>query len=135
MKEWESEMVGGSTGFAIVDGSGMSRNNLLSASEVIKVLVHLNRSLYRDEFVASLAVPGSGTLRHRFFGMPQGITLHAKSGSMTRVRSLSGYLATNKGPRVAFSMLCNNYLCDSSEVEAAMENITQILALYLMQTK
>ncbi|MBU0518241.1 D-alanyl-D-alanine carboxypeptidase/D-alanyl-D-alanine-endopeptidase [bacterium] len=134
IKEWESSMVGKSTGFALVDGSGMSRRNLLSASEIIKVLVHQNRSLYRDEFVASLAVPGTGTLRHRFFGMPEGITLHAKSGSMARVRSLSGYLATENGPRIAFALLCNNYLCDSLEVEAAMENITQVLALYLMQT-
>jgi len=134
IKDWEEKMVGGSTGFAMVDGSGMSRKNLLCASEIIKILAHMNHSLYRDEFIESLAIPNTGTLRHRFFGLPEGIALHAKTGSMTRVRALSGYLVAKNAPRIAFAIICNNYLCDSAEVEAAMENITQVFALYLMQT-
>lgn len=134
VRSWESTMVGFSRGFAMIDGSGLSRRNLISASGLIKVLVHMNRSPYRSQFIHSLATPGQGTLRYRFLGLPQGIRLYAKSGTMNRVRSLSGYISTTEEPRIAFSMICNNYLCDSSEIEATMENLCQLLALYLKES-
>ena len=134
VRSWESSMVGFSRGFVLVDGSGLSRRNLISASGLIKVLVHMNRSPYRSQFIHSLATPGQGTLEYRFLGLPQGIRLYAKSGTMNRVRSLSGYISTSAEPRIAFSFICNNYLCDSSEVEATMENLCQLLALYLKES-
>jgi D-alanyl-D-alanine carboxypeptidase/D-alanyl-D-alanine-endopeptidase (penicillin-binding protein 4) len=117
----------------MVDGSGLSRRNLLCASEILKVLAHMNRSPYRWEFVNSLAIPGVGTLKDSFRGLPQGITLHAKTGTLTRVKALSGYLGEAGYPRIAFSILCNNYLCSSEEVDLALENLCQILALYLKE--
>ncbi len=131
VKMWESQLVGSSTGYVLTDGCGLARRNLMSANSIIKVLVNMNRSPYRADFISSLATPGAGTLKYRFFALPDGVYLHAKSGSLTRVRALSGYLAMEEGPRIAFAMICNNYLCEDAEVEAAMENICQLLALHL----
>ncbi|TKJ41766.1 D-alanyl-D-alanine carboxypeptidase/D-alanyl-D-alanine-endopeptidase [candidate division LCP-89 bacterium B3_LCP] len=128
--DWEKSLPGSSTGVVMADGSGLSRRNLTSASGIMKILTQMNRSPYRSEFFRSLANPGNGTLKDRFLGLPQGIYLSAKTGSMARIRSLSGYISTEAGPKVAFSIICNNYLCESAEADATIENIVQLLALY-----
>ncbi|MFH1862765.1 MAG: D-alanyl-D-alanine carboxypeptidase/D-alanyl-D-alanine-endopeptidase, partial [bacterium] len=133
VQEWEARMAGNSTGFAMVDGSGLSRRNLISASGLIKVLVHMNRSPYATDFINSLATPGVGTLKNRFAGLPKGITMYAKTGSLVRVRSLSGYLCEHDEPRIAFSIICNNFLCSASEVEQTINNLCHMLALYLKE--
>jgi len=133
IREWESKLVGGSTGFVMADGSGLSRRNLACASELIKVLVNMNRSPNRWEFINSLATPGMGMLQGRFAGLPQGISLRVKTGSLTRVKALSGYLSLSGQPRIAFSFICNNYLCPAEEIDQTMESLCQILALYLKE--
>jgi D-alanyl-D-alanine carboxypeptidase/D-alanyl-D-alanine-endopeptidase (penicillin-binding protein 4) len=129
--DWDASLPGSSTGLVIVDGSGLSRRNLISASGLVKVLIHMNRSAHRNTFRYSLATPGVGTLENRFLGLPRGTVLRAKTGSMARVRSLSGYLSTSGEPRIAFSIICNSYLCPSTEIDATIENICQLLALYM----
>ena len=133
IRQWEASLVGPSTGFVMVDGSGLSRRNLACASEMIKVLVHMNRSPHRWEFVNSLATPGVGTLKGRFRGLPQGVTLNAKTGTLARVKALSGYIGLEGYPRIALSIICNNYLCSTEDVDSAFENLCQILALYLKE--
>ncbi len=133
IREWEAKLVGTATGFVMVDGSGLSRRNLASANEFIKVLVHMNRSQYKADFLNSLAQPGIGTLENRFQGLPRDITLQAKTGSLSRTRALSGYLSQSGQPKIVFSFLCNNYLCASDEVDQTMENLVQLLALYLKE--
>ncbi len=135
VETWEEKMAGKSPGFVMADGSGMSRRNMLSAAGIMKVLVHMNNSQYRGDFIRSLATPGKGTLRNRLYNLPTEISVFAKTGRMSRVRSLSGYIGNENGMRIAFSMICNNYLCESSEVEATMDNICQLLALYEMSGK
>ncbi len=129
--DWDAKLTGYSTGFLLADGSGLSRRNLISADGLIKVLAHMNRSPQRDEFIQSLASPGIGTLEGRFTGLPEGISLHAKTGSMSRVRSLAGYLGQGDRNRIAFAFICNHYLCAPEEVDQTLENLTQLLALYL----
>lgn len=133
IREWESKVRGVSTLYSMADGSGLSRRNLAGASEFVKVLVYMNRSPYRNEFVSSLASPGVGTMQDRPFVMPKGIALYAKTGSLSHVRALSGYLYLDGKPQVAFSFICNNYLCNPQEVERTMDNLCQILALYLKE--
>jgi D-alanyl-D-alanine carboxypeptidase/D-alanyl-D-alanine-endopeptidase (penicillin-binding protein 4) len=129
--DWDAKLTGYSTGFLLVDGSGLSRRNLISADGLIKVLAHMNRSPQRDEFAQSLASPGIGTLEGRFVGLPEGISLHAKTGSLSRVRSLAGYLGQGDRNKIAFAIICNHYLCAPEEVDQTLENLTQLLALYL----
>jgi D-alanyl-D-alanine carboxypeptidase/D-alanyl-D-alanine-endopeptidase (penicillin-binding protein 4) len=136
IRDWEATLPGTASSAVLADGSGLSRQNLLSASELIKILVHMNRSQYRISFMNSLARPGEpGTLEKRFLGLPKGITLNAKTGSLTRVRSLSGYLFKDNQPRIVFSMICNNNLGAQDEADQAMDNMVQLMALYLKENR
>jgi D-alanyl-D-alanine carboxypeptidase/D-alanyl-D-alanine-endopeptidase (penicillin-binding protein 4) len=133
--QWEDDLGLLPSSFVMVDGSGLSRRNLASASDFVKILVHMNGSPYQRDFIISLAAPGEGTLENRLWGLPQGIAVRAKTGSATRVRAFSGYVSDSQGIRIAFSMICNNYLCNASEVDAVMDNICQLLALYLKDSE
>lgn len=93
----------------IADGSGMSRDNRVSP----EVLARWLASIYTDEhagprFVASLAKPGEGTLDSRFRGIVLSNTVAAKSGYLTGVYALSGYVIDDNGEAVAFSILLND---------------------------
>jgi D-alanyl-D-alanine carboxypeptidase/D-alanyl-D-alanine-endopeptidase (penicillin-binding protein 4) len=134
IREWETKMPGTASAAVMADGSGLSRQNLLSASELVKVLVYMNRAQYHVDFINSLARPGEpGTLQYRFLGLPAGITLHAKTGSLSRVRSLSGYLSKDGQPRIVFSAICNNNQGPQDEVDRTIDNLVQLFALYLKE--
>jgi D-alanyl-D-alanine carboxypeptidase/D-alanyl-D-alanine-endopeptidase (penicillin-binding protein 4) len=134
IREWEVKLPGTASAAVMADGCGLSRQNLLSSSELVKVLVHMNRSQYRVSFINSLAKPGEpGTIQQRFMGLPAGINLHAKTGSMNRVRSLSGYLFRDNQPRIVFSFICNNNQGPQDEPDLTIDNLVQLLALYLKE--
>ena len=96
--------------FVIDDGSGMSRENRLTAQLLCRLLAKMNRmgdvaDLYRD----SLAVGGrDGTLRTRFGEQRLTGTVHGKSGYINGVIALSGYLV-HEDRAYAFSILINDY--------------------------
>lgn len=94
---------------AVADGSGMSRDNRVRPSTLTAWMRWLSRDQARwDAFVASLAVPGEGTLRSRFGSSELGSVLSAKSGYLSGVYALSGVLTDpGTGRRVAFSILLN----------------------------
>jgi serine-type D-Ala-D-Ala carboxypeptidase/endopeptidase (penicillin-binding protein 4) len=93
----------------VADGSGMSRENRVSPRTLTKWLAHL----HKDEklgplFKESLASPGGGTLRNRFRAAKLENELHAKSGKISGVRCLSGYMTDPRTGRVvAFSVMVN----------------------------
>ncbi len=93
----------------VSDGSGLSRDNRVSAETLTAWLGHIARDRRcGDAFVASLAGTGQGTLRRRFGPGDLRNELRAKSGLLDGVRCLSGYLTEpGSGRRVAFSVLIN----------------------------
>jgi D-alanyl-D-alanine carboxypeptidase/D-alanyl-D-alanine-endopeptidase (penicillin-binding protein 4) len=95
---------------AISDGSGMSRDNRVRPSTLTAWMRWLSRDKARwDAFVASMAVPGEGTLRSRFGSSELNTLLAAKSGYIRGVYALSGVLTDpDTGRRVAFSILLND---------------------------
>jgi len=97
------------TGVHIADGSGMSRDNRVSPATLAAWLDHFSDDPELFEpFVASLAAPGEGTLTSRFKRVELQNMVRAKSGYLTGVYSLSGYVidpATSR--RVVFSMIIN----------------------------
>jgi serine-type D-Ala-D-Ala carboxypeptidase/endopeptidase (penicillin-binding protein 4) len=103
----------------IADGSGMSRENRVAPRTFTKWLARLEREAgFSHLFIESLASPGDGTLRRRFADAKLKGELRAKSGKISGVRCLSGYLtdpATNR--RVAFSIMVN----DLKEGDAALQ--------------
>jgi len=95
----------------IADGSGVSRYNLTTASAIVSLLVGMRA--YREIFplwYSTFPVAGlDGTLSRRLSGTPAEGNLHAKTGTLSGVASLSGYVATADGDTLAFSMVMEHF--------------------------
>lgn len=94
----------------VEEGSGLSRNNLVSASAIVDLLLYMAEHPAAGVFYNSLPVAGvDGTLRKRFQGTTAQANLRAKTGTLRWASSLSGYVDTNAGERLAFSLMLNRY--------------------------
>lgn len=119
----------------LVDGSGLSRMNLVSPAMTTALLTymwnHPNPEV-RDAFYASLPVGGiDGTLRNRFgAGGPAYENVRAKTGSLSNVSSLSGYVRSAEGTPLAFVLMANHYTGSSRPVRSAQDTIVNLLARY-----
>jgi D-alanyl-D-alanine carboxypeptidase/D-alanyl-D-alanine-endopeptidase (penicillin-binding protein 4) len=96
------------------DGSGLSSKNRVAAKAFTTVLAHVAQIPDGHFFVESLAIPGEdGTLKKRFKGMGVSAAVHAKTGHITGVSTLSGYIQVSgksgNDRLFAFSILCNKY--------------------------
>ncbi len=97
-------------GFYPTDGSGLSRSNGICPRTLSEVLRYMYLSKYRDDFFNSLPVAGqSGTLQSAFKGTRLENNLRAKTGSMTRVRSMAGIFTSQNGKKVIFAIITNNF--------------------------
>ena len=107
----------------IADGSGLSRYNALSAAGLLDVLEQMWRDPgHRERFATTLPIAGhDGTLRSRMVGSAADGVVWAKTGSMTRVRALAGYVAPPGGQPIAFAILANNYAVPPGEVTGAID--------------
>ena len=108
--------------YVVADGSGLSRMNYVSASMIARILEVVARDAASAPFEATLPVAGrDGTLAGRMRGTKAEANVHAKTGTLTNVRALSGYLTTAAGERVVFSAIANNYTVPASVVDACVE--------------
>jgi serine-type D-Ala-D-Ala carboxypeptidase/endopeptidase (penicillin-binding protein 4) len=111
----------------ILDGSGLARNNLITADAMVQLLVHMSRHRFSNAFRDALPIAGvDGTLRNRMRGTLASGNVRAKTGTLTTVASLSGYLTTPANERLAFSVIINNH---SEEIDAHRDYIDPILVL------
>lgn len=82
------------------NGVGLSRTERISAHHLGQLLLYAYNSRYMPELMASLPIAGvDGTLRYRFLRGPVRGRLHAKTGTLDRVKSLAGYLDARSGAR------------------------------------
>lgn len=94
-----------------VDGSGISRHNLFTAGMIADLLVGVKDAPWFDTWYQALPVAcEDGTLASRMCGTPGEGAVHAKTGSMTSVSALSGYVTDADGRELVFSVLTNDYL-------------------------
>lgn len=106
------ERLGAASGkdVTVADGSGMSRENRVTPRMLADWLVSFHRDeRLRDHFISTLPLAGGeGTLERRFRNVKLRNEVRAKSGYLTGVSALSGYVTdTNSGRRVAFSIITN----------------------------
>lgn len=95
--------------YAFADGSGLSRRNLVSPPAIIKLLTYMYGSPLRDKWLEILPVGGEdGTLRNRFRATTASGKLRAKTGTLSQVTALSGYLERRDGRMLAISLIANN---------------------------
>lgn len=114
-------------------GSGLSRKNLASPQAFVRLLEHVwtdADTTTRSVFTESLPIGGKeGTLEYRFDeGAPARGRVRAKTGTLTGVSALSGYVETEGGVPLSFSILCNHHMTDSDQVRSAQDAIVNALA-------
>ncbi len=117
--------------YKIVDGSGVSHYNLISTELVLNILRYFyynEPDLYRI-LKESFPVAGiDGTLEKRMRNGNAFNNVHAKTGTLSGVSSLSGYLKTINGSDIAFSIFVQNYLGSSKKARNLQDKICEIIA-------
>ena len=92
------------------DGSGLSREDLVAPHAAVKLLLYMARSPHFQAYFDSLPVSGiDGTLAHRLLTDDVKGKIHAKTGSVEHVNTLSGYMDLPSGKRLVFSIMTNNH--------------------------
>ena len=87
-------------GVRVSDGSGLDRSDRVTSRFLTALLLRMDQHPYARFYMGSMAVAGQrGTLRHLFSGTSLDGMLHAKTGTLTGVRAISGILQTSDGPR------------------------------------
>lgn len=116
------------------DGSGMSHKTAIPASELSKILYNIKDKDWFSSFEKSLPVAGEpdrmigGTLAHRMTDQSVQGNVRAKTGRLSGVSSLSGYVTAKNGEELIFSILINNHL--SPSVRSIEDAIVTVLAHY-----
>ena len=110
-------------GLSYVDGSGLSRSNKVTPIAQVKYLTKLMDEKFYKTYLTSLPIGGqSGTLKSMFLGEGNG-QVFAKTGTLNKVKTLAGYLKTNSGKTLVFSLMVNNYAGSVGQVKNKMEQI------------
>ncbi|MGC2696207.1 MAG: D-alanyl-D-alanine carboxypeptidase/D-alanyl-D-alanine-endopeptidase [Candidatus Angelobacter sp.] len=112
--------------FVFLDGSGLSRRDLVTPAATVQLLIYAARQPWGPAFEESLPVSGvDGSLADRFLNTPAGGLVHAKTGSLSHVNALSGYGQTKSGRRFVFSIFCNNHNVPGSKALAAIDAVVR----------
>jgi serine-type D-Ala-D-Ala carboxypeptidase/endopeptidase (penicillin-binding protein 4) len=112
--------------FAFYDGSGLSRENLVSPEAIVKLLQYAQQQPWGKLYEGTLPVSGvDGSLLDRLKTAPVKGAVHGKTGSLTHVNALSGYATTVKGEHVAFSILCNNHNLPNKKALDTIDRIVE----------
>ncbi|GIE35787.1 D-alanyl-D-alanine carboxypeptidase DacC [Actinoplanes italicus] len=104
------------------DGSGLSRRNWVTVSQIATLLQKAQRCTWFPAFRAALPIAGDpdpmvgGTLRERMRGTPAAGNVRAKTGTLTGVNTLSGYVTAADGRRLVFALIVNGSLTSAAPV-------------------
>jgi len=110
------------------DASGMASATLLKLSDLNKLLVWMQNHPEWDSYFESMSAGAqNGTLKFRFGSSPVAGNFYGKSGFVTGVRTLSGYLNTQKNNRLIVSLATNNYAVKTSVVDVFHQRILEYL--------
>jgi serine-type D-Ala-D-Ala carboxypeptidase/endopeptidase (penicillin-binding protein 4) len=112
--------------YVFYDGSGLSRQNLVTPHAVVTLLQYASKQPWGAAFRDTLPVGGvDGSLAERLKGTVAQGRVYAKTGSLGGVKSLSGYAATNRGEQIVFSILSNNLNIPAKKVTDAIDALVE----------
>ena len=110
----------------LADGSGVSRYNLSSPDQIIRLLTWVFRKGPKDQFISTLPGGGwEGTMEERLGSF--GDSIRAKTGHLSGVSCLSGYLFSPKHGPIAFSIMMNGFIGPAKPYQQLQDNICRIL--------
>jgi serine-type D-Ala-D-Ala carboxypeptidase/endopeptidase (penicillin-binding protein 4) len=112
------------------DGSGLSRLSRMSANALVRMLAYAHGRPYSESFHQSMAVAADreGSMARMYNNTPAAGNLHAKTGYIRNVRTLSGYVRARNGEMIAFSFLFNG--ANTNGARAVQEELGVMLAEY-----
>ncbi|MHC5737375.1 D-alanyl-D-alanine carboxypeptidase/D-alanyl-D-alanine endopeptidase [Nostoc sp.] len=114
--------------YILVDGSGLSRRNLVTPEAFVQILRGMAKTPAAYIYRASLPVAGkSGTLKGRFQDTPAEGIVQAKTGTLTGVVSLSGYMNAPKYEPLVFSIIVNQSDQSATVVRQAIDEVVVLL--------
>ena len=115
--------------FVLMDASGLSRRNLVSPAATVRLLAYMWQSANREAFLVSLPIAGEdGTLDWRFSQSTVRGKIRAKTGTLSHVTAIAGYVATADDRNLAFSIMVNNYGVQASYIRNLVDKICVALA-------
>jgi len=113
-----------STAFALSDGSGLSAGNLVTPHAFVQLLDYMYRHPKKAPFIAALPhAQQPGSLLRRFAGTPLEGRVLAKTGSIYRVNTLSGYIEATNGRRFTFSIQANGHSVPGRQMLAQIDSL------------
>lgn len=116
-------------GVHVVDGSGLSRLNSITASFMCRYLATMSKESFYNEFLQSIAKVGeNGTAKNLLPNLPKNITVHVKTGTMDGVKAYAGYVIAANGQTLAFTIVSNGHDCTPQEAAAKLNKILYKIA-------
>ncbi len=117
--------------YAFMDGSGLSRYNYVSPEEIVKIMEGMRHNKYWQVWYDALPIAGvDGTLRNRMKGTLAEGNVRAKTGTISNVRGLSGYVTTADGEELVFSFLVNGHLLSSKDTEDITDSVLEMISSF-----
>jgi D-alanyl-D-alanine carboxypeptidase/D-alanyl-D-alanine-endopeptidase (penicillin-binding protein 4) len=112
--------------YAFHDGSGLSRENLVTPHAIVQLLQYAASQPWGNEFRQSLPQAGvDGSLADRFKNLDPATHVYGKTGSLSGVKSLSGYAVTANGEQLVFSILTNNFTTPDNRILDAIDSVVE----------
>lgn len=122
--------------YAYKDGSGLSRYNYISPKQLVVILKKMKNNKYWDIWYDTFPIAGEdGTLKRRMRGTKAEGNVRAKTGTISNVRGLSGYLTTSEGEDIVFSFLVNGHLITSRDTELITDKVLELISEYPIVNK
>lgn len=129
LKNYLDKLAINSEDVKIVDGSGVSKNNLMTADFMSSFLVLRANEEDFDTFRAYLPTPGEGTLKNRMLYFRN--NLNAKTGTLSDTSAIAGYITTRKGKVYAFDIMINDAKTSAADKHNIEEQILrQVFVTY-----
>ena len=121
-------------GVVIADGSGLSRDNRVTARMISDLYRVMWRHPEKEAFFESLSISGvDGTIGNRLHDLKGRV--HAKTGYIGGVRSLSGYVQNDAGKWLVFCIIYNGFQGSARPYESMQDNAVRVLAAWPKQAK
>jgi D-alanyl-D-alanine carboxypeptidase/D-alanyl-D-alanine-endopeptidase (penicillin-binding protein 4) len=118
-----------STQISLSDGSGLSSTNLVSPVAFTQILGFIRRHPGYATFAPGLPQAGAtGSLRNRFVGTPLSGRVRGKTGSISRVNSLSGYIELDRGRFLTFSVQANHHAQPGRAILGVIDSVVVEMA-------
>ena len=114
--------------YILADGSGLSRHNLISPEALVQTLRFMANSPAASIYRQSLSIAGeSGTLKNRLNSTPNRVVLQAKTGTLSGVSALSGYIEVPDYEPLVFSIIVNQSGLSATSMRSATDEIVLLL--------